>query len=228
MNFSSQISQPVLAQSLLKINTGNLLDSLDTETQARVLEQRFIKQPLVTAENPYQKMLQNLLADRSYFDTELGHFVRTKKTGGYYRSRSIADDNYVLMGGKNNHGHIIIALNNFRTLETHLICLWVLGRLPKPREEEIDHISGDVQNNKLDNLRIVTRLLNCRNVAKHKRNTSGYTGVDLSTNTGPNKWRARCRGIHIGFFSTIEEAVKARQEWIAARPELGFTVRHGT
>ena len=72
MNFSSQVNQPAPVQSLLKINTGSLLDSLDTETQARVLEQRFIKQPLVIAENPYQKMLQKLLADRSYFDIEFG------------------------------------------------------------------------------------------------------------------------------------------------------------
>lgn len=227
MNFSSQTNQPALAQSLLRINTGSLLDSLDMETQARVLEQRFIKQPLVIAENPYQKMLQKLLADRSCFDVELGHFIRTKITQGYYRAREITNNNYGLMGGKNQYGHHIINLNNFKNLETHLICLWFFGQIPKPGEE-IDHISGDIQNNKLDNLRLVTRLINCRNVAKHKRNTSGYTGVDLSANTGANKWRARCRGIHIGYFSTIEEAVKARQEWIAAHPELGFTTRHGT
>lgn len=227
MNFSSQTNQPAPVQSLLKINTGSLLDSLDTETQARVLEQRFIKQPLVIAENPYQKMLQKLLADRSYFDIEFGHFIRTKITQGYYRARSITDNNYKLMGGKNQYRYTIIALNNFKNLETHLICLWFFGRLPKPGEE-IDHISGDIQNNKLDNLRLVTRLINCRNVAKHKRNTSGYTGIDLTTNTGRNKWRARCKGVHIGLFNTIEEAVKARQEWIAARPELRFTTRHGT
>lgn len=45
----------------------------------------------------------------------------------------------------------------------------------------IDHIDGDTKNNKLSNLRCISREVNNRNKKKHKNNTSGTTGVRLVT-----------------------------------------------
>jgi len=54
-----------------------------------------------------------------------------------------------------------------------LIWLYVYGEMPK----EIDHINGDRQDNRLENLRSVTRSQNQFNKAMAQNNTSGYRGV---------------------------------------------------
>jgi len=42
---------------------------------------------------------------------------------------------------------------------------------------QIDHIDGNALNNKIENLRLVTRAINQRNVKKKKSNSSGFSGV---------------------------------------------------
>ena len=54
-----------------------------------------------------------------------------------------------------------------------LIFLLVYGYLPK----EIDHINGDRQDNRIENLRAVNRSQNQRNRTTLVNNTSGYPGV---------------------------------------------------
>jgi len=54
-----------------------------------------------------------------------------------------------------------------------LIFLLEHGYIPK----EIDHINGDRQDNRLENLRSVTRSQNQFNKAMAQNNTSGYRGV---------------------------------------------------
>lgn len=44
-------------------------------------------------------------------------------------------------------------------------------------------------------------------------------------------WQSRIqvdgKMIHLGYFSTREDAAIARQYYISTHPELGFTTRHG-
>lgn len=225
MNFSLQTSQPAPVQSLLKTNTGSLLDSLDTETQARVLEQRFIKQPIIYGITLEIVRVQNQLKQIANFDMDIGCFIRVKRSqsrGGCYKLGP--------MGTVYTNGHCVIGVNGKRWLESYLTCLWFLGELPDTTYVEIDHIDGNTINNHPANLRAVTRTINCRNTRKPSHNTSGYTGVSYRKDT--NKYRAYIKidqkQIIIGSFSTAYVAHEARQEWIAARPELGFTTRHGT
>tara|TARA_R110002051_G_scaffold316556_1_gene396316 strand:- start:4763 stop:5386 length:624 start_codon:yes stop_codon:yes gene_type:complete len=101
---------------------------------------------------------------------------------------------------------------------------WFLthGRWP----EFIDHIDGDRANNRVANLREVTRAENTRNAFMRKDNTSGHAGVHLHKASG--KWRAHIhshgRYVHLGLFDRFEDAVAARQ---SALPEHGFSDRHG-
>jgi len=72
---------------------------------------------------------------------------------------------------------------------------------------DIDHIDGDRSNNKLSNLRIVTRAENMQNQRKAKGNSRiGLLGV--SANKG--RWMARIKrnGVmrHIGTFDTPQQA----------------------
>lgn len=84
-----------------------------------------------------------------------------------------------------------------------LIYLYHHGELPK----YIDHMDGDVYNNRIENLRECTQSQNLSNVTKSSRNTSGYKGVCWQKSN--NKWRAKVvknSQAYIKFFHTKEEA----------------------
>lgn len=56
--------------------------------------------------------------------------------------------------------------------------------------KEIDHIDGDPLNNRIENLRLVSRSVNRRNARRNSRNTSGIAGVSLCTTNGYDYWVA--------------------------------------
>ncbi len=200
---------------------GNLLSNLDQETQARVLELRYTKSPLVEAKNLYSSVIQKELEKIGYLDIEQGKFIRTKIDSGSARLGP--------MGCSDTLGYTKIKVLGFTFCQSHLIYLWINGRLPV-KGEEIDHLDGNPSNDCLTNLRIVSHLINGRNKKMNCRNSSGYNGVSWDSKV--DKYRARTivnkKFIHHGFFATAEEAYAARQAYIEAHPELGFTMRHGT
>jgi hypothetical protein len=79
---------------------------------------------------------------------------------------------------------------------------------------QIDHIDGNILNNRKSNLRICTKQQNSCNLKTPKNNTSGYKGVYLDKRSF--KWYARInyknKVIHLGVFDKFEDAVKARKE----------------
>ena len=105
------------------------------------------------------------------------------------------------------------------------IVAWALhhGRWP---EAMVDHDNGIRTDNRPGNLRDVPMLVNGKNVRRRPNNTSGHTGVEWDRAT--RKWRARIvvnrKGIYLGQFPTIEEAVTARAE---ANRRYGFHENHG-
>lgn len=76
----------------------------------------------------------------------------------------------------------------------------------------VDHVNGDGLDNRRSNLRESTHQQNLRNQRHHSNNTSGYTGVSFYPKT--SRWKAYIgiegRTRHIGYFSTPEEAARAR------------------
>jgi hypothetical protein len=91
---------------------------------------------------------------------------------------------------------------------------------------EVDHINGNRKDNRLCNLRSVTRAENTRNRCMTAQNTSGYCGVSWREELG--KWRASIgvggRSQHIGVYASLDDALAARQ---AAQAKHGFSERHG-
>ena len=84
--------------------------------------------------------------------------------------------------------------------------------------QTVDHINGNRMDNTWENLRSVTQQQNMENIKKMRPdNTTGYRGV--------HKWHGKYRAkivsnkkqIHLGTFSTAEEAAKAYE---AARPGI--------
>lgn len=75
----------------------------------------------------------------------------------------------------------------------------------------IDHINGNVLDNRKENLRLCNKSTNAMNCKVHKHNTSGYKGV--AWHKQMKKWRAYIvindKQKSLGLYKTKEEAAKA-------------------
>lgn len=91
---------------------------------------------------------------------------------------------------------------------------------------QIDHINGVRDDNRIENLRVVTSAENHKNMALGTASTSGVAGV--SWHERDARWRAHIkvggRQKHLGNFRRFEDAVSAR---LTANAALGFSERHG-
>ncbi len=107
---------------------------------------------------------------------------------------------------------------------THRVA-WAIyhGEWPK---QYIDHINGDRADNRLCNLRDVSKSDNHKNMSLASHSTSGVIGVSWNKKLG--KWAAYIydsgKRNHLGVYASKEEAVAARK---AAETELGFHKNHG-
>ena len=92
---------------------------------------------------------------------------------------------------------------------------------------EVDHVNHVRNDNRLSNLRFVTRTSNQRNRSKNSNNTTGVMGVYY--HKASRKYMAGIRSdgtqIHLGYFATLEEAAEARKE---AEIKYRFNANHGT
>lgn len=90
-----------------------------------------------------------------------------------------------------------------------LVWLYMYGYFP---EYEIDHILGIKSDNRLSELREVSRRCNMRNQKIRNTNTSGITGVSPAK----GKWRSiimvNSKSIHLGYFVSKLDAAEARWE----------------
>ena len=87
--------------------------------------------------------------------------------------------------------------------------------------DEVSHLNGDLQDFRFTNLKNNSRQYSSRSTTMYADNTSGVRGV--SWDQDRNLWKAeitvRGRGVHLGRFSTLDRAAKARQ---AAEIKYGF------
>lgn len=94
-------------------------------------------------------------------------------------------------------------------------------------EQEVDHINGVRDDNRMVNLREVSPTQNRRNMGVTARSASGVLGV--SWQSSRRKWRACItvdnKHVHLGRFDCVAEAIKARK---CAEREHGFHENHGT
>jgi len=104
----------------------------------------------------------------------------------------------------------------------------VLRDMPIKDGSVIDHLDGDISNNSRENLRIVDQATNCKNRAKPKNNTSGYTGLSFHKPSG--RWVARkaINGKRVWRSSkNFDEALKMLKELEYESLQCGYTKRHG-
>lgn len=103
--------------------------------------------------------------------------------------------------------------------------LWLLHTGTWPAQF-VDHINGNPIDNRLVNLRAVTRRENSRNRSLQRNNTSGTVGVFWNGTT--NKWQATIcideRKYSLGNYDDIEDAIAARKR---GEVRCGFHENHG-
>ena len=102
------------------------------------------------------------------------------------------------------NGYVYMKFFKKSTYVHRLIFLLHHGYLPK----YVDHINGNKQDNRSENLREATRCQNMMNVGKTALNTSGFKGVSFHKRS--NKWIAQIKQnkkhFYLGSFETAEEA----------------------
>lgn len=150
-----------------------------------------------------------------YYNQITGELVRKRnnKKCGTIRTKSHSGKKYLVTGlnGKQEYIHRIVwAINT--------------GRFP---ELGIDHINGNPFDNRFENLRTVSPLINSRNMKKYKNNSSGVCGV--AWNSKRKKWHSYIsnsgKRINLIYSCDLFEAVCARK---SAELDIGgFSERHG-
>lgn len=120
-------------------------------------------------------------------------------------------------------GYAVVGINGTRYRAHRVIWKMSHGRLP--RTKQIDHVDGNKANNRLRNLRLVTNLENCRNMAVSKNNTSGYCGVRWDKQK--QAWRAQImlngKNQHLVLSKDKNIAIAARRN---AEQQHNFCVRY--
>jgi hypothetical protein len=119
------------------------------------------------------------------------------------------------VGYLNNTGYLRCKINGKGYLIHRAIYLLHYGVLP----EILDHINGNVLDNRIENLREATNQQNQFNAKLRSDNTSGVKGV--SWNKSKKKWWVRVRigntRTHIGYFDDLEladlVAIEARNKY---------------
>lgn len=127
-------------------------------------------------------------------------------------------------GTMRNDGYLQVRFMN----KIHLVhrIVWEMFNGQIPYGMQIDHINHIRSDNRIQNLRMVTKISNGRNLTKKINNTSGVTGVSWSKSRA--KWRVQImvdrKSIHIGYFNDFDSAMAAR---LSANERYGFHKNHG-
>lgn len=142
-------------------------------------------------------MNQALVAE--YFDHKDGHL--------YWKKVMHPNKQYLVgqqVGSIHKTGYRHVTWNGKIHKVHRLIFLLEQGYLPK----EIDHINGDRQDNRLENLREVTRSENQFNKAMCSNNTSGFRGVNWHKHSKSWVVRVCTKGKTkiLGYFKDLELA----------------------
>lgn len=122
---------------------------------------------------------------------------------------------YHEVGTPHSEGYLLVGLDGIRYFAHRLA--WVLYYNEWPTNI-IDHINGIGTDNRKENLRDVTRSINCANRQTAKSN-SGYLNIqETSEGNYLVKFRRNCQRIYVGTYETLQEALEARAKFKAANP----------
>jgi hypothetical protein len=171
----------------------------------------------------------NIIRQALDYDSTTGIFVWKNRPVDHFTNDVSAKKSNTRWAGKQAgsinkvHGYIGIFLFG-RRMQAHRLA-WIISN-GDISLGEIDHINGIRSDNRIENLRLVTRSENHKNTKRPKHNSSGFIGV--SWHIGCNKWQAyiKINGKvrYLGMFDHLDDAVNARH---LAEKTLCFHKNHG-
>lgn len=158
------------------------------------------------------------LLEYLHYNHETGIFTWKKNVSSTTRVGDIAGSKL-----KNMEKHDLICIRQKRYLYHRLVWFYVYRKWPK---YEIDHIDGNVKNNRISNLRDVPHHINMKNNKLQKNNKSGIHGVRWKD--ANKKWAVSLTNnkkvIHLGTYDDFFEACCVRK---SAESKYGFHENHG-
>lgn len=114
-----------------------------------------------------------------------------------------------LVGKLDANGYLYVRINSKAYFVHRIVYCMYYGYFPK---DNIDHINRNPNDNRIDNLRAVSQVINARNTLNSISNKSGVKGVNFYE--GDNRWKSYImynkKLVHIGYFEFFINAVKAR------------------
>ena len=159
---------------------------------------------------------QSALKEVLHYNPESGDFTWLKVAG---RGDIVGR----LAGGIEVLGYRRIRIFRKMYKAHRLAWLYTYGSFPA---DQIDHINGIRDDNRLANLRTVTNAENGRNTKMHSDNTSGVVGVHWDKRD--EAWRAKIsdsgKQLHLGYFKDLVSAVAARK---SAELKYDYHQNHG-
>jgi hypothetical protein len=138
-------------------------------------------------------LTQEELKSLVYYDQETGLFSWKVKRQGRNKPN---------LGWVESKGYIEICIAQKRLKAHRWAWFYVHGELP----EQIDHINGIKNDNRLCNLRVVTNKQNHENRGAQKNNTSGFKGVTKRGNKFISQIMHNRKQHYLGIFETAEQA----------------------
>ncbi len=146
-------------------------------------------------------LTQKRLHETVDYDPETGIFRWKMQKSNHRKIGAIAGTPHLM-------GYWVIGIDRRRYLAHRLAWFWVHGKWP---DAMIDHIDHNRQNNAIANLRQATNSENLANSHAHKRSKTGVRGVSIHRPSG--RYRVQLgknkKQIHIGYFSSFDEACRA-------------------
>lgn len=150
----------------------------------------------------------NKLREVLEYDKNTGIFTWKKDI---YRGKQTCKNILVAKGDRagclDRDGYRYIKYNYKKYSEHRLAYMFTYDKIPT----FVDHIDGNKQNNKIDNLRECSRVQNGQNRSKMANNTTGYKGVHYDKRY--NKYAAQIRNNKrlewLGYYENSEDAAKA-------------------
>ena len=113
-------------------------------------------------------------------------------------------------GSVDSNGRLMVMIDKTSHHSGRLIWLWMMGKWPLG---VVDHRDRNTLNNRWKNLRDVTQRVNAQNRVVNKTSKSGVRGVYQPK--GTSRWHVQIgvdgKRIHVGYYSSFEEAIAARK-----------------
>jgi hypothetical protein len=150
------------------------------------------------------------LRELLHYDPETGVFTRRVQTSNRIRVGDVA-------GSINDKGYLNIRVDVRQRFAHRLAWLYVYGVWP---QHQIDHINGVRDDNRIVNLRDVTKSINMQN-QRHacSNNKSGLLGA--SWNKARSCWQAQIKiGGMVKFLGRFESATEAHAAYLTAKRAL--------